>query len=227
MSKIVEHKTLTISGEENGSTVEKNLDIISEVKTSYPFEIKKHKKWDNPKVSVIVPVYKVEKYLTQCLNSIVNQTMEELEIIIVDEGEKDRCREIIDYFEAHDPRIVAPHQKNGGYGASCNLGFDLAHGEYIAIVESDDWIEPEMYEEMYAYAKALDADVVKTPYSEYFSNGFKRDCNYRKAVSDALPQNTCFSMKEYSKLLAVHASLWSGIYKTEYMKKNNIRFVKA
>lgn len=192
-----------------------------------PFNIQTHRKWENPKVSVIVPVYKVDKYLTQCLNSIVNQAMEELEIIIVDEGDHDRCREIIDYFEAHDPRIIAPHQKNGGYGASCNLGFSMAKGEYLAIVESDDWIEPEMYEEMYAYAKALDADVVKTPYYEYFSNEERRDCDYRMRLRQTIPQYKCFSMKEYGELLEVHASLWSGIYKREYLEANKIRFIEA
>lgn len=180
-----------------------------------------------PKVSVIVPVYKVDRYLTQCLTSIVNQTLKEIEIIIVDEGEHDRCREIIDFFEKNDSRVVAPHQKNGGYGASCNYGFEIAKGEYVAIVESDDWIEPEMYEEMYAYAKKLDADVVKTPYSEYFSDGTKRDCSYRKHMASVTPHNVCFSMKEFGEMLEIHASLWAGLYKTEYMRKNNIQFIKA
>ena len=200
---------------------------MSSIEMKKELKIVKHKYHENPKVSVIVPVYKVDKYLTQCLNSIVNQTMEELEIIIVDEGDHDRCREIIDFFEKNDPRIVAPHQKNGGYGASCNLGIEMARGEYLAIVESDDYIEPEMYEEMYEYAKALGADVVKTPYSETFSNGEKRDCNYRKWVSASCPQNICFSVREFSALLSVHASLWSGIYKTSYMHQKNISFITA
>lgn len=187
--------------------------------------VKRHQRHEHPKVSVIVPVYKVDKYLTQCLNSIVSQTMEELEIIIVDEGDHDRCREIIDFFEAHDPRIVAPHKKNGGYGASCNLGMDMARGEYLAIVESDDYIEPEMYEEMYAYAKALDADVVKTPYSEVFCDGRKYDCNYRKFMREHAPQNMCFSVKDFGEILQVHPSVWSGLYKTAYMNRANIRFV--
>lgn len=198
-----------------------------EIKRKKQLKIVKHKYHENPKVSVIVPVYKVDKYLTQCLNSIVNQTMEELEIIIVDEGDHDRCREIIDFFEKNDPRIIAPHQKNGGYGASCNLGIEMARGEYLAIVESDDYIEPEMYEEMYEYAKALGADVIKTPYSETFSNGEKRDCNYRKWIAASCPQNTCFSVKEFNALLSVHASLWSGLYKTSYMHEKNIGFIKA
>ena len=186
-----------------------------------------HKWAENPKVTVIVPVYKVDKYLTQCLNSIVNQTMEELEIIIVDEGEQDRCREIIDYFEARDPRIVAPHQKNGGYGASCNLGINIARGEYISIIESDDYIDPDMYEVMYEYALALDADVVKSPYREFFQNGIIRDCPYRLFLSSCLPERKTFSMKEYGEMLEVHASLWSGIYRRSYLQDKKIHFVEA
>ena len=180
-----------------------------------------------PKVSVIVPVYKVDKYLTQCLDSIVNQTLKDIEIIVIDEGDKDRCREIIDFFVSKDSRIIAPHKKNGGYGASCNYGFEIAKGEYIIIVESDDWIDSYMCEEMYAYAKRLDADVVKSPYLEYFSDGIKRDCRYRKYMADVTPQDMCFSMKEFGEMLEIHASLWSGIYKTDYIRKNEIQFIKA
>lgn len=198
----------------------------AEQEKKMPFEIRTHKKWENPKVSVIVPVYKVDRYLTQCLNSIVNQTMEELEIIIVDEGDYDRCREIIDFFAANDPRIVAPHQKNGGYAASCNLGLSMARGEYLAFVESDDWIEPEMYEEMYAYAKALDADVVKTPYYEAFSDGRRYDCPGRKIIRERTPQNMCFSLKDFGEILAQHPSVWSALYKTEYMNRERIRYVE-
>lgn len=153
--------------------------------------------------------------------------MKDLEIIIVDEGDKDRCREIIDYFEARDPRIVAPHQKNGGYGASCNLGIAMARGEYISIIESDDYIDLDMYEKMYEYAAALDADVVKIPFREYFQNGSSHDCSYRTYLSNCLPKNKTFSMKEFGQLLEVHASLWSGIYRREYLNKYNIRFVEA
>ena len=93
-----------------------------------------------PKVSVIIPVYKVEKYLVQCLDSIVGQTLKDFEIIIVDEGDKDACRYIIDHYEQADKRVIAIHEKNGGYGASVNKGFDIAKGEYIGIVESEPLI---------------------------------------------------------------------------------------
>lgn len=197
----------------------KQLEIIE--------KIKQQKRVDNPKVSVIVPVYKVDKYLSPCLDSIINQTLKEIEIIIVDEGEQDRCREIIDYYESRDPRIVAPHDKNGGYGASCNKGMDIARGEYLAFVESDDMIEPEMLEEMYAYAKKIDADIVKTPF--YYWDGEDKfiDCEYRRELEQQCPFGKTFSMKEFGQLLNVHASLWSGLYRTSYMKDKKIRFVEA
>ena len=74
------------------------------------------------KVSIIVPIYKVEKYLVQCIDSIINQTLKDIEIILVDEGDKDACRYIIDHYEQTDNRVVAIHKKNGGYGASVNNG---------------------------------------------------------------------------------------------------------
>lgn len=186
---------------------------------------KKHNFCQNPKVSVVVPIYKVEKYLTKCIDSIVNQTLEELEIILIDEGDFDRCRDIIDFYANVDERIVAPHKKMGGYSASCNYGFEIARGEYIAIIESDDYIEPEMFEEMYNYAKSLDADIVKTPYYDYYSNGTRYDCWFRKRMDDELPHNVCFNIKQYGSLLSVHPSVWSCLYKTSFIKKYKIKFL--
>lgn len=189
--------------------------------------VRNHKKCDKPKVSVIVPIYKVENFLIPCLSSIVDQTMEDLEIILVDEGDHDRCREIIDYYEKIDPRVVAPHEKHGGYGRSCNYGIDNAKGEYLMFIESDDMIKPRMCEEMYDYAKKLDADVVKTPYIEWDGRWGYEDCPYRQVAFEQLPQGKLFSVKEFDLPLSIHASLWSGIYKTSYMRENNIRFVEA
>ena len=187
---------------------------------------------NQPKVSVIVPIYKVEKYLVQCLDSIVNQTLKDIEIILVDEGDMDACRYIIDHYEQTDPRVIAIHEKNGGYGASVNKGFDIAKGEYISIIESDDFIDYRMFEEMYNYAKKLDADVVKTPYYEYWSKkDNKKDvrqiCNYAKYITKSSPVNKTFSILDYPQQMSVHASLWSGLYKTSYIKEQNIRFVEA
>lgn len=189
-------------------------------------------KMKQPKISVIVPIYKVEKYLVQCIDSILNQTLKDIEVILVDEGDRDACRFIIDHYEQNDKRVKAIHEKNGGYGASVNKGMEIAVGEYISIIESDDFIEPTMYEEMYNYAKKLDADVVKTPYYEYRDAQNKQPaekniCNYAHELAEKLPANTTFSVTEYPQLMGVHASLWSGIYKTSYMKAKKIEFIKA
>ena len=188
-----------------------------------------------PKISVIVPIYKVEKYLCQCIDSILAQTLQDIEVILVDEGDLDACRAIIDMYEfgaKKDSRVKSIHEKNGGYGASVNKGMDIATGEYISIIEADDFIAPEMYEEMYNYAKKLDADVVKTPYYEYrdktkFSKESRVICEYADIMRNTTPMNKTFSVQEYPKLMGVHASLWSGIYKKSYMKEKNIRFIEA
>lgn len=182
---------------------------------------------DKPKISVIVPIYKVEKYLVQCIDSIVNQTLKDIEIILVDEGDMDACRFIIDHYEQTDCRVKAIHEKNGGYGASVNKGFDIATGEYISIIESDDFIEPTMYEEMYEYAKKLDADVVKTPYYEYFDktkdNAERNENCFWKAWVKDIPENRLFKIQEYPVLFGIHPSMWSAIYKTDYFL-NHLKF---
>ena len=180
-----------------------------------------------PKVSIIIPVYKREEYLSECFNSALGQTLDSIEIIIVDKGEKDDARDLIDIFAKKDNRVIAPHIKNNGYGASCNIGFQIARGEYIFILESDDYILPNTIQEMYEYAISLNADIVKTPYMEFFCDGRKQDCPHRSIMANRLPRNTCFSVKEHGELLEIHASLWSCLYKKEYLDKNNIKFIEA
>lgn len=94
-----------------------------------------------PKVSVIMPTYRVEPYFEQALLSVVDQTLRDIEIIPVDDGSPDNCGAIMDAYAAKDPRIKPIHQPNGGYGKAINAGLYAATGEYIAIVETDDWIE--------------------------------------------------------------------------------------
>ena len=98
-----------------------------------------------PKISVIVPVYKVEPYLRKCLDSIINQTYRNLQIILVDDGSPDNCGAICDEYASKDSRIEVIHEENGGVSAARNAGLKLAAGDYIGWVDSDDWIEPDMY----------------------------------------------------------------------------------
>ena len=95
-----------------------------------------------PKVSILVPCYNVEKYLKQCLDSIVNQTLQDIEIICINDGSTDSTLDIIKQYAKNDDRFVVIDKQNEGYGKSMNRGLDAATGEYIGIVESDDWIEP-------------------------------------------------------------------------------------
>lgn len=113
-----------------------------------------------PKVSVIIPVYKVEKYLKRCVESVRNQTLRDIEIILVDDGSPDYCPQICDEFAKMDNRIKVVHKKNGGVSAARNTGLDVAVGEYIAFVDSDDYIEENMYQRMVDVATTNNCDVV-------------------------------------------------------------------
>lgn len=112
-------------------------------------------------ISVIVPVYNVEPYLRKCLDSIVAQTYTDLEILVIDDGSTDRCGEICDSYAERDPRIRVFHTENRGLSAARNLGLDNARGEYIGFVDSDDWIEPDMYEYLAQVVEQKRADVVE------------------------------------------------------------------
>lgn len=115
---------------------------------------------EKPKISVIVPVYKAEPYLRKCLDSIVNQTYQNIEIILVDDGSPDNCGAICDEYAAKDKRIQVIHKANGGVASARNAGLDAAAGDYIGWVDSDDWIEPEMFETMLNSAEERKADIV-------------------------------------------------------------------
>ena len=119
------------------------------------------------KISVIVPIFGVECYLSECIESIFRQTYEELEIILVDDGSLDRCGEICDYYAAIDPRIIVIHKENAGLVSARKSGLAVATGEYVGYVDGDDWVEPEMYRHMAMVASSTSADIVM--------EGFKKD----------------------------------------------------
>lgn len=111
------------------------------------------------KISVVVPVYKTQQYLRKCLDSIVTQTWQNLEIILVDDGSPDGCPAICDEYAAHDPRFKVIHQANGGRSIARNTGLAAATGEWLGWVDSDDWIEPDMFQYLLENALKYDADV--------------------------------------------------------------------
>ncbi|MBQ8251083.1 MAG: glycosyltransferase [Alphaproteobacteria bacterium] len=173
-----------------------------------------------PKVSIIVPIYGVEKYIHQCVDSILAQTLKEIEIILVDDGSKDNCPAIVDEYVKKDSRIIAIHQENGGYGKAVNHGLKVATGEYIGIVESDDFIEPNMYEKLYVEAKRINADIIKCNFFSWFiENNQKISSQMEKKLKNA--KFPC-SINEIPTLLYFHPSIWSCIYKKDLIKEHKI-----
>ena len=113
----------------------------------------------NERISIIVPVFNVEKYLERCVNSLINQTYKNIEIILVEDGSPDLCPQMCDEYAKKDERIKVLHKKNGGLSDARNAGLDVATGEYIAFVDSDDWVETDFIETLYKNAKSENADI--------------------------------------------------------------------
>lgn len=177
-----------------------------------------------PKISVIVPAYKMEKFLPQCLDSILKQTLKDIEIIVVDEGDIDDCRKIIDEYEKKDSRIKTIHEKNGGYGASMNKGIALAQGEYIGIVEADDFVDKSMFEDLYKLAIDNNADIVKSDF--YYHTTAKNES--RKAGKIAkYKSNKAINVKQDSSILRIQPSIWSSIYRRTFLIENGIKFLET
>lgn len=180
-----------------------------------------------PKVSVIMPVYNVEKYLRECLDSVINQTLEDIEIICVDDGSPDNCGEIIDEYASRDSRIVAIHKENGGYGSAINTGIEISKGQYIGIVETDDIIDKTMFEKLYNHAMHFDLDICKCGFNTYDSTK-KADEQIKEWKSltqniEVFPKDRAFLLREYPALMDYHASIWSNIYKRSFLIKHNIK----
>lgn len=174
------------------------------------------------KVSIIVPVYNTEQYLCQCLDSIIAQTMKDIEIICVDDGSTDSSGEIIDRYAKSEGRIKVLHRNNAGYGAAMNAGLRLAAGEYVGIVESDDRIAPEMYETLYKAALSHDLDFVKSDAYYWFEK-----LNYQRRVhennlNELYDQVLCED--ERNIFFDFFMNIWTGIYKKEFLVQNDIIF---
>lgn len=160
------------------------------------------------KVSVIIPVYNVENYLRKCLNSLVNQTLKDIEIIVVNDGTLDNSQEIIDeYVKKYPKKVVSIIQENGGQGAARNTGLLHAKGEYIGYIDSDDYVEENMYEELYKKAKEEDSDIVI--------------CG-----NNVVKENYEFLSKEDvdKEFLLGKMAVWNKIYKKNIIVDNKIQF---
>ncbi len=173
------------------------------------------------KVSIIVPVCNVEQYLSTCLDSILAQTLEDIEVICVDDGSSDQSPAILDDYTKRDSRMRVIHKDNRGYGHSMNVGIDAASGEYIGIVESDDCILPNMYETLYSTAKNNDLDFVKSDVIFWWET-IRYTCEYHK--EDLNPYYGRVLDSSNRKLFfQFFMNTWTGIYKRSFLNENSIR----
>ena len=121
-------------------------------------------------VSIIVPVYNTGEYLYKCLDSIIDQNLQEIELILINDGSTDNSAEICDRYSEKDKRVRVIHKKNEGVSIARNVGIRAAKGEYIGFIDSDDWIEKEMYQDMYYHAKNKEADIVMCDVCTVYDN---------------------------------------------------------
>ena len=174
--------------------------------------------------SIIVPVYNVGKYIEKCIESIINQTYQDLEIILVDDGSTDDCPEICDRFAAEDKRIKVIHKENGGLMSARQAGLKIACGEYVGFVDGDDWIEPDMYESFYSAVKAHNPDIAMCEF--YFAYPDK------KVASSQILSAEFYDKKDMEKKLypymlfnksfykfGIFPCCWSKLFKKELLEK--------
>ena len=159
------------------------------------------------KVSVIVPVYNVEVYLEQCLDSLMNQTLDDIEIICVNDGSTDKSGEILADYKERYKNIKIVNKKNGGLSDARNYGLKHANGKYIGFIDSDDWAELDMFEKLYNQAEKCNADICISNYNEVYEDNIKK-------VDDI--------EEEYPILH--ESSVCNKLFKREFIEKNNVLF---
>ncbi len=175
------------------------------------------------KISIVVPVYNVEKYLRECLDSLVNQTLEDIEIICVNDGSTDSSPQILEEYASKDNRIKIFNQENQGVSAARNFGIKNVNGEYLTFVDSDDWIKKDACEILYKTIKERNSDILLFSYFNYYDNFIIQDIRLKKILITAKDKNIKF--KDYSnEFFKVPLMTCGKIYKTDVILNNNIFF---
>ena len=173
-----------------------------------------------PAVSVLVPCYNVERYIRQCLDSVVNQTLRDIEIICINDGSTDGTPAILGEYSARDSRIRIIDKPNSGYGDSMNQALDAATGEYVGIVESDDWADADMFGTLYDAAKKYDVDMVKSNFYDYRGG--------ESTLNDIIPDKDVDMALHPAERNAIFTStcyIWTAIYRRTWLNEQDIRFL--
>jgi glycosyltransferase involved in cell wall biosynthesis len=184
------------------------------------------------KVSIIVPVKDIENYITKCLDTLVNQTLKEIEIICINDGSKDSSLAIINKYAKEDNRIVVLSNKESkGQAYARNLGLNIAKGEYIGFVDGDDWVEEEMFEKLYNNAISNNTDITMCAsciYDEFSKVSIKDNDYYNLKSFDSSFENKVFSHKDTKEfILNINVVIWNKIYKRDFMEKIKARFIEG
>ena len=185
------------------------------------------------RISVIVPIYCVEQYLTRCIDSIRRQTYTNLEIILVDDGSPDGCGQICDDYARMDERIKVVHKKNGGLGYARNSGLEVATGEYVTFIDSDDWISDTHIENLYRPVKDQQADMVMGAYTMVRDDGFrsthaphlegKTICG--TSIIDELLLTMIAPEPKYARDVLIESSVWANLYRLSIIQNHGLRFI--
>lgn len=175
------------------------------------------------KVTILVPIHNSEKYLRECLQSALMQTFREIEILCINSGNADSSLEIIRELQKTDSRIVYIQDSNTGYGHKLNVGIDRARGRYIAILESDDRLCPNMIERLYKIAEAYRADIADADYYELFKYREREYKRIKYKYENKEMYNCLLSSKSMEEKTCVYSGIWTALYRREFLKNQNIR----
>ncbi len=172
-----------------------------------------------PEVSIVVPVYNIKDYLEKCVDSILRQTERDFELLLVDDGSTDGSGELCDALAERDGRIRVIHQENKGLGGARNTGIEEARGEWLLLVDSDDWIEPEILEKALEAAKRENADMVLFGFRSVDLQGKELG-----VFRDKLPKNQALAPKTCKELLLASPCAWNKLYKTSLFQRSGVRY---
>jgi glycosyltransferase involved in cell wall biosynthesis len=176
-----------------------------------------------PDVSLVLPIYNVEPYLREALDSAVGQSLKNIEIICVNDGSTDGSPRIVREYARRDSRIVVVDKPNAGYGHAMNVGIDRASGKYVAILEPDDRIERTMLEELFALASKHNLDIVKSDFNRFRGEGKTLVKTLNRCCNDARNYNAVLDPAEHLEIFRYVMNTWCGIYRRDFLTQNNIR----
>lgn len=175
------------------------------------------------KISIIIPVYNVEKYLRECLDSAINQTFKDIEIICINDGSTDSSSDILKEYEQKDNRLKVISQTNKGVSTARNVGIQNANGEYIMFVDSDDWLAKEACEKAYCTAQKSDCEMLLFSHNKFNNQSCTSDSKLQDLYIELQDKCTTFE-KSLEHIVFSPCEPWGKLYKTEFLKKNNLRF---